>query len=93
MSNYPFSALPRTKDGAIPIHVTVRALKETIEGVEEGVDGKYWLKVRLTAVPEDGKANKALLKLLAKAWGVPVSRLRIASGETSRYKLVKLDES
>lgn len=55
-------------------------------------NGKEWLKVRLTAAPEDGKANEALLRLLAKEWKCPPSSLEIISGETSRYKIIRKNQ-
>ena len=44
----------------------------------------------MTAVPEGGKANAALLKLLAKTWKLPKTSLTIASGATSRRKVVHI---
>ncbi len=46
------------------------------------------LTVRLTSAPIEGKANKELLRLLAKALNVPPSRLVILSGEKSRDKVI-----
>jgi uncharacterized protein YggU (UPF0235/DUF167 family) len=46
--------------------------------------------VRVTATPEAGKANAAVLALLAKALGVPKSALSIVRGETGRDKRVRL---
>ncbi len=48
------------------------------------------LKARVRAAPEDGKANAALCALLAKAFGVAPSRVRVIKGQTSRLKLVLL---
>jgi len=48
------------------------------------------LRVYVTVVPEDGKANAAVLKLLAKALGVPKSRLEIVRGHTARDKVVRV---
>ena len=50
------------------------------------------LRVAVTAAPEDGKANTAVQKLLAKALGVPKSRLELVRGATSRDKLFRLEE-
>ena len=44
------------------------------------------LKLRVTAPPEAGKANAAVLKLLAKAWGLPKGDLEIVSGAAERTK-------
>jgi uncharacterized protein YggU (UPF0235/DUF167 family) len=43
------------------------------------------LKVQVTAAPEDGKANAAILKALAKAWRLPKSRLAIAAGALMQH--------
>ncbi|MET3560138.1 uncharacterized protein (TIGR00251 family) [Bartonella japonica] len=61
---------------------------DQIIGVEYRDDGKQYLVVRLRAVPEDGKANKALIKFLAKQWKIPSSCISLKSGATSRYKQV-----
>ena len=44
------------------------------------------LRVRVSAVPDKGKANAAVVALLAKALGVPKSAVSVVSGETSRMK-------
>ena len=51
------------------------------------------VQVRVTAAPEAGKANAAVLALLAKALGVPKSALSIARGESGRDKRVRLPAS
>lgn len=48
------------------------------------------LAVRTTALPEDGEANDAVLRLLAKALDQPVSTLELVRGVTSRNKLIRL---
>jgi uncharacterized protein (TIGR00251 family) len=48
------------------------------------------LKVRITAPPVDNKANKYLLKYLAKAFGVSASRVELLKGENQRTKRVKI---
>jgi hypothetical protein len=46
------------------------------------------LKIAVSALPERGRANRAVLELLAKSLGLPASRLRLAAGETSPDKTV-----
>ncbi|HHT9131442.1 MAG TPA: DUF167 domain-containing protein [Candidatus Tripitaka californicus] len=46
------------------------------------------LKVRITAPPEKGKANEAIVRLLAEKLGLKKSAIRVISGETSRDKRV-----
>ncbi|MDR2597082.1 MAG: DUF167 domain-containing protein [Treponema sp.] len=48
------------------------------------------LRIRITAAPEDGKANAELLSFLSKALGCPKRDLRLFSGEKSRVKVVAL---
>lgn len=86
MSALPLTALP--EGVRLAVKVTPKASREGIQGLARGADGTAALKVSLTAPPEDGKANAALIKLLAKAWGVPKSSISIASGAASRRKTV-----
>lgn len=46
--------------------------------------------MRVTAPPEGGKANAAVCKVLAKALGVPKSRVRVVRGDTARHKSVEV---
>ena len=50
------------------------------------------LKIAVNAPPEKGKANKELLSLLAKSFGIAKKNIRITSGETSTLKQVVMDE-
>jgi uncharacterized protein (TIGR00251 family) len=50
------------------------------------------LRVTVTAVPEAGKANAAVIKLLSKALGVPKGRIVLIRGETSRDKRFRISE-
>jgi len=72
-------------DGVIvTVKVTPRARHETIEA--PGPDAV--LRVRVTAPAIDGKANAAVIALLADAWDMPKSAFSIASGKTSRLKRI-----
>lgn len=55
--------------------------REGVSGVHDGM-----IRVDVAAAPEKGKANKAIVKLLAKALGVPATALRLLSGDTSARK-------
>jgi len=46
------------------------------------------LRVWVTAAPEKGRANRALLKLLAKTWRIPQSQLQIIAGDKNRNKTI-----
>lgn len=51
--------------------------------------GDGW-KVRVAAAPEDGKANEAVLRLLAERLGLPRGNLTLVSGRSARDKIVEL---
>ena len=72
------------------VRLTPKSAKDAIEGVEATDDGRSLLKVRVRAVPEDGKANAALIELLAKRLGVAARDVTIATGATSRLKQVRI---
>ena len=68
------------------IRVTPNAGRDSIEGVEARDDGAAVLRVRVSAVPNKGKANAAVIVLIARALGVPRSAIAVTSGETARFK-------
>ncbi|PRY25581.1 hypothetical protein CLV78_102761 [Aliiruegeria haliotis] len=70
--------------GELAVRVTPKASRNAVEASGEE------LRVYVTAVPEGGKANAAVQKLLAKALGVPKSRLELVRGATSRDKVFRL---
>jgi len=80
--------LPPAPGDVIPIHAYPKAPANRVEGWTVDASGQQWLKVRIACAPEDGKANTALIRLLAREWGVPASSLKIVLGETSRYKRI-----
>ena len=53
-------------------------------------DGTPVLKVSVTAPPAEGRANEALLALLAREWGLPKRDLTLAGGGNSRNKIVHI---
>ena len=68
------------------IRATPNAARDAIDGPGTDAAGRAFLKVRVRAVPEDGKANAAVEKLLAKALGLPKSAVKVVTGATSRLK-------
>ena len=86
--------LAPTADGVIvTIKLTPKARSAGVDGVADdlGPEGpRRVLKLRVTAPPESGKANAAMIALLAKAWRLPKRAFSILSGETSRLKRVHI---
>jgi uncharacterized protein (TIGR00251 family) len=81
----------REKGVVLQVRLTPKSSRDALEGVEVLADGACVLKARVRAVPEDGKANDALVALVAKSLKTPASRIRIASGATSRHKSLFLE--
>ncbi len=75
--------------GSVDVRVTPRASRERIEA-DLLPDGTWSLKVYVTCVPEDGKANAAVIAALAKALRLPKSAITITRGQTSRNKVVEI---
>lgn len=74
------------REGAeIALRVTPKASRNAIVVTDEGAIRAY-----VTVVPESGKANAAVTKLLAKALSVPKSRLQLIRGQTSRDKTFRI---
>jgi uncharacterized protein YggU (UPF0235/DUF167 family) len=81
MTDLSHLALPGAE---IAVRVTPRAARNAVVAEADG------LRVYVTTVPEDGRANAAVVKLLAKAMGVAKTRLVLVRGQTSRNKVFRL---
>ncbi len=75
----------------LSIKLTPNGGRDAIDGIETDAEGHAFLKARVSAVPEDGKANKALIALLSKKLRVPKSSVSFVSGETARKKILRID--
>ena len=76
------------RDGgtSFKVRVAPRASREAVLGVHDGA-----LKVSLTAPPVEGAANDALVRMLAKALGVPRRAISVLHGEHGRLKTVRVE--
>lgn len=66
---------------------------KVIPGASENKIIGMWqdmLKLKVTAQPEDGKANKACIELISKKFGIPRNKVRLLKGHTSREKLIEI---
>jgi uncharacterized protein (TIGR00251 family) len=68
------------------VRLSPRSSKEGLEGVHGDA-----IKLKVKSPPVDGKANKAMLKFLSKCLGIPMSGIKILSGQTSRIKTVRAE--
>ena len=71
---------------ALAVRVLPRASRNEI--AEVMADGT--VKIRLTAAPVDGEANKQLILFLAEALKIPASRIEIVAGAAGRHKIVSV---
>ncbi|CAN7255688.1 DUF167 family protein [Mesorhizobium sp. LjRoot246] len=87
------SAPFRLRDDGVDLFVrlTPKAALDRLESVEVSADGRSYFKARVRAVPENGAANRALEKLIAKALGVPGSAVSVVAGGTARLKTVRIE--
>ena len=69
----------------VAVHVTPRAGRDEISGMRGDE-----LAVRVTTAPDEGKANKAVCRVLAELFGVPKSAVSVTRGATSRHKMVQV---
>lgn len=74
----------------LTIRLTPRARASRIDGVVHRDDGSQALKISVNALPSEGRANAAMLQLLAKELGMPQRDLTLVGGATSRSKTVHI---
>jgi uncharacterized protein YggU (UPF0235/DUF167 family) len=88
MSDAPWRATP---DGiVVACRLTPKGGRDAIDGAATLADGTRVLIARVRAVPENGKANDALLRLIADKAGAPASHARLVAGAKSRVKQVAI---
>jgi len=76
----------KTQNLRLNVRLTPKASRDAILGWIQDAAGMPVLKASVTAVPEKGKANKALIELLAAKWQIPKSAIELVRGETDRNK-------
>lgn len=72
----------------VAVRLTPRGRGDRIEGIVRGAEATAALKVSVSAPPAEGRANDALLQLLAKEWGIARRDLAVVAGHKSRNKIV-----
>jgi len=79
------------RDGILlDVRVTAKSAATRLAGLHTAADGIVSLAVKVSAPPDKGKANAAVIGVLAEAFGLPKSTVSIAAGETSRRKTVHI---
>lgn len=77
-------------DLLLSIRLTPGAAKDAIGGVWTDGKGAHWLSAHVRAVPEKGRANVALIALLAKHLDWPKRAISLESGDTNRLKRLRI---
>jgi len=87
-------AKPYRADGGrlrLSVRVTPNAGADAVDGLYGRADGTVSLKLRVRAQPEKGKANKAVIAVLAKELGCAKSNLNLSAGLKDRTKTVMIE--
>ncbi len=84
--NAPVS--PQADGVRLIVRLTPSGGADKIDGLGVDSAGQAFIKARVRAAPEDGKANAALEALIAKALGAPKSAVRVVRGGKSRVKTI-----
>jgi uncharacterized protein (TIGR00251 family) len=87
----PDGPLIPARDGLkLAVRLTPGAKADRVLGVAATAEGNRVVRASVTATPEDGRANEALLQLLARVWQLSRCDLAIVAGATSRHKTVSV---
>jgi uncharacterized protein (TIGR00251 family) len=72
------------------LRATPKAGRDEVTGLVVNAAGQVALAIKVSKPADKGQANDAVIVILAKAIGISKSSLRLASGETSRDKVVEV---
>ena len=72
------------------IRLWPRAKTNRLLSVVTMPEGRHAIKASVTAPPQDGRANEALLQLLSRAWRLPRASLAVVAGAATRNKIVSI---
>lgn len=72
------------------VRLTPGAAQDRLDGWDRDPDGRPVLKVRVRARPVEGKANDALVRLVAEALGLPRGAVSMVQGDRSRIKRLEI---
>ena len=74
----------------ITLKVAPGSSRDDVAIIDAEPDGRASLHVRVTRMAQQGKANEAVVKLLAKRWKIAPGRFAIIKGATSRQKVIDI---
>lgn len=88
--------MPVRRNGAdllLAVRLTPRAARARIGGTFTDAAGQRWLQASVTAPPDKGKANAALMALLSRKLRLPQSSILLETGDTNRLKRLRLTDA
>ena len=85
-----FDLAPKSPGLRVRVRLQPAGRADKVLGLALDADGAVVLKATVTKPPEGGKANAALIKLLAKEWKVAKSTIEVIQGQTNRNKVLHL---
>ncbi len=74
----------------LSVRLTPKSSGDRLEGLEHLANGRQVFKARVRALPEAGKANAALIRLLAETLGVAAAKITVEAGASSRIKTLRI---
>lgn len=77
-------------DILLAVRLSPRAASDKVGGRWTDASGQVWLSASVTAPPDKGRANVALIGLLADRFGLARSSISLEAGETSRLKRLRI---
>lgn len=84
------------RDGAdlmLAVRLTPRARRQGLRGLWTDEHGAQWVQASVTAPPDKGRANAALLSLVAEVLETPVSSISLETGATNRLKRLRIRDA
>jgi len=92
MSAANFAKISREEEDGFSlfVRITPKAARNAAGGIFAQADGKFYLNIHISAIPEKGKSNKELVKFLAKSLKLPAQAIELSHGQISRFKQLRL---
>jgi uncharacterized protein (TIGR00251 family) len=86
------SKKPHFQKGKTGSAIAVRIIPRAKRNEVSEIQGDGTVKIRITAPPIEGEANRALIRFLAKLLDIPEHKIEIVAGLGGRNKLVSIDD-
>jgi uncharacterized protein (TIGR00251 family) len=82
--------LKSSQTAIIEVKIIANSSQQSIVQLTEKSPQQFFIKIKLKSVPEKGKANQELVKLLSESLNLPSNHFEIISGQTNPHKLIRI---